>query len=99
MRRRGLANRLLQNHSEATTTCIFHAVIKEVELPAGTAIAVFRSPLPLEFVLASGTYGIKSADTHMPPVWRFVLMQRCYAYSRAEITHRRRTTSFLSETE
>jgi hypothetical protein len=68
MRGRGLANRLLQNYSEATTACIFHAVIKEVELPAGTAIAVFQSPLPFEFVLASGAHGIKSADTHMPPL-------------------------------
>jgi hypothetical protein len=67
MRGRSFANRLLQNYSEATTACIFHAVIKEVELPAGTAIAVFRSPLPFEFVLASGGHGIKSADTHIGP--------------------------------
>jgi hypothetical protein len=68
MRGRGLTSRLLQNYCEATTTCIFHTVIKEVELPAGAAIAVFRSPLPLEFVLASGVHGIKSADTHLVPL-------------------------------
>ena len=41
MRGRGHPDWLLQDYSEAVIACIFHAVVKEIELPAGAAMAVF----------------------------------------------------------
>jgi hypothetical protein len=75
---RGLADRLLQDYSEASISRIFHTVEKEIELPVGAAVAMFRSPLPFEFVPVCRVHGIDLAATHFSPfVVASMLMMVC----------------------
>jgi hypothetical protein len=74
-RRRGLPAWLLQDYSEAVIARIFHAVVEEIESFDGAAIAVFRTPLPLEVVLpACYMHGMKFTDTHIVSIPPLVLI-------------------------